>query len=108
MNVVILIVLVFVIFIVLFGMGLSKQKNGDILLIEISDNVVNFYLSDDKYLTFDITKFENNKEKIYSQIKKILKNRAFELKNLVTKVQFFKDGNKEKEKELLNIIKGIK
>ena len=98
MNMMILIVLVLVIFIVLFGIGLSKQKRGEVLLIEIDNDVVNFYLSDDKYLTLDISKTKDNKEEIYNQIKKTVQNRAFELKNLVIKCSFLKMEIKKKKK----------
>ena len=101
MNWIIWLGLLFLGFIILFAISLSKQKKGEVLLIEIVDNVVNFYLSDDKYLSIDISDIKNDKEKVYGKIKEVIKSRAFELKNLINKVQFFKDEDKKKEEELL-------
>ena len=62
---------------------------------------MNFYLSDDKYLSIDISYIKNDKAKVYEKIKETIKSKAFELKGLIYKVQFFKDGDKKKEEELL-------
>jgi len=83
MNWIIWLGLLFLGFIILFAISLSKQKKGEVLLIEIVDNVVNFYLSDDKYLSIDISYIKNDKAKVYEKIKETIKSRAFELKDLV-------------------------
>jgi len=105
MNWIVFVLVLFLSFIVLFAISLSKQKRGDILLIDINNNMVKLYLSDDEYLNIDISDIKNNEEKVYNKIKEIIKSRAFELKNLVYKVQFFKNRNEAREKELLNLLK---
>ena len=88
----------------LFFIGLAKQRNGDILTIFEDKSTINFLLTDDDYMEIDISNIQDDIDKINDKLRKVLKNRAFELKNLVTKVNFIQRDDKVFEDELLNII----
>jgi len=103
MNWIVFVLILFIGFIILFAISISKQKKGEILLIDINDDKIKFYLGDDEYLSFDISDIKE-KEKIYEKIKEVIKSRSFELKDLVYKVQFFDNGDKEMEEKLLKLL----
>jgi len=84
----------------------SKTKDKkEPLTIWQDGNRVRLLLSDDEYDSFDISNIKDNKQKINEKIKEVIKNRAFELKELVDRVNFFDNKNEEFAKELLEIIK---
>ena len=88
----------------LFFIGLAKQKNGDILTIFKDDNVIELLLTDDNYMTIDISDIKDDIDKINNKLREVIKSRAFELKSSVTKVSFVQRDDKAFSKELLNII----
>jgi len=86
-----------------------RTKNRkEILTIWIDDDTVRLLLSGDDYYDFDISDIKDDREKVNLYLKEIMKKRAYELKNLVEKVQFFKDGDEKFEQELLEIIQSNK
>jgi len=93
-----------VIVMLLFFMGLAKQKNGDILTIFKDDNVIELLLTDDNYMTIDISDIKDDIDKINNKLREVIKSRAFELKSSVTKVSFVQKDNKTFANELLNVI----
>ncbi len=85
----------------------TKDRKEPLTIME-DDNVVRFLLMDDNYDEIDISDIKSNKDKVYEEIKKVIKYRSKELARFVDRVSFFKDGDPEKEKELLNIILSAK
>ena len=102
-SVVVFLIIGFVVF-VLYG---TKDRKEPLTIME-DGNVVRFLLTDDNYDEIDISDIKNNKEKVYEEIKKAINYRSKELVRFVDRVSFFKDGDPEKEKELLNIILSAK
>ena len=100
----IFIILGLIVAIALFWIGLAKQKNGEVLTIFEDNDKIELFLTDDNYLTIDISDIKNNNSEINNRLKEVIKSRAFELNNLVTKVSFVQKDNKTFANELLNVI----
>ncbi len=78
-----------------------KKLNKNILRIEKDNDKLVYLLSNDEYL---ITKIDNNKD-LYTQIKETLKNRKFELKNLVDYINVTFEKDNKINNELLKVLK---
>ena len=89
---------------VLFMVGFSKQKEGDILVVYEDKDYVQLLLSDDDYMKIDISDIKNDITKINTKIKDVVSSRAYELKNLITKVTIFHRDDKAFEEKLLSVI----
>jgi hypothetical protein len=108
-------IIVIVAGLVVVGLGLfgyfvvknNKDRKESLTIMEDGD-VVRLFLTDDTYDEFSIALIKDNKEKVYEEIKRVIKKRSNELVRLVDRVAFFKDGNKQQEQELLNIILSAK
>jgi hypothetical protein len=85
----------------------NKNRKESLTIMEDGD-VVRLFLTDDDYDEINIADIKNDKQKIYEAIKNKIQYRSKELVRLVDRVTFFKDGNKQQEQELLNIILSAK
>ena len=100
-----ILILLLIIFVIAFLVYKNNKGRKEPLTIMIDDNTVRLFLSQDDYWNIDISDIKDNKQKINEKIKEVIKNRAFELKELVDRVNFFDNKNEEFAKELLEIIK---
>ncbi len=80
---------------------LNSIYKKEILTIEVNENKIKLYLSDTLYLQYEINKDEYKLE----AIKNILKNRAFELYDLVETIHTTNDDLIKYENIFLNILK---
>ncbi len=85
----------------------TKDRKESLTIMEDGD-VVRLFLADDDYYEFSIAQIKDSKEKVYEEIKSIIKKRSKELVRFVDRVKFFNNGNKQQEQELLNIILSAK
>ena len=85
----------------------TKDRKEPLTIMEDGDTV-RLFLTDSDYDEFSIADIKENKERVYEEIKKLVQYRSKELVRFVDRVTFFKDGDPEKEKELLNIILSAK
>ena len=85
----------------------TKDRKESLTIMQDGD-VVRLLLTDDDYDEFNIADIKDDKEKVYEEIKKFIQYRSKELAKFVDRVTFFKDGDKEQEQELLNIILSAK
>lgn len=85
----------------------TKDRKEPLTIMQDGD-VVRLLLTDDDYDEFNIADIKDDKEKVYEEIKKFIQYRSKELAKFVDRVTFFKDGDKEQEQELLNIILSAK
>jgi len=100
-----ILILLLIIFVIAFLVYKNNKGRKEPLTIMIDDNTVRLFLSQDDYWNIDISDIKDNKQKINEKIKEVIKNRAFELKELVDRVSFFDNKNEKFAKELLEIIK---
>ena len=89
---------------ILFWIGLAKQRDGEVLTIFKDNDKIELLLTDDNYLTIDISDISSDKNQIEARLKEVIKNRAFELKGLVTKIRLVHIDNEILKEELLGII----
>lgn len=85
----------------------TKDRKTSLTIMKDEDKI-KMFLSDDDYYEFDISNIKDDKQKIYDEIKGVIQRKSKELVVFVDRVTFFKDGNKQQEKELLNIILSAK
>ena len=76
-------------------------ERRETLTICVEDGSLDFYLSEDLYIS---VKLEEKRDDIYKIIKNVLKNRSFELYDLVGIVRVKIDNVYRYEKELLDIV----
>jgi hypothetical protein len=89
---------------ILFWIGLAKQRDGEVLTVFKDNDKIELLLTDDNYLTIDISDISSDKNQIEARLKEVIKNRAFELKGLVTKIRLVHIDNEILKEELLGII----
>ena len=89
---------------VLFWIGLAKQRDGEVLTIFKDNDKIELLLTDDNYLTIDILDISSDKNQIEARLKEVIENRAFELKGLVTKIRLVHIDDEILKEELLGII----
>lgn len=85
----------------------TKDRKTSLTIME-DDDKVKMFLSDDDYYEFDISNIKDDKQKVYDEIKMVIKRKSKELVRFVDRVTFFKNRNEQQEKELLNIILSAK
>lgn len=85
----------------------TKDRKTSLTIMKDEDKI-KMLLADDDYYEFDISNIKDDNQKIYAELKSVIKSKSKELIRFVDRVTFFKDGNKQQEKELLNIILSAK
>ena len=85
----------------------TKDRKESLVIME-DDDKIKLFLKDDDYYEFCINEIKNDKEKVYEEIKNVIKAKLKELIKFVDKVKFFKNGDPKKEQELLNMILSAK
>jgi len=100
-----ILILLLIIFVIAFLIYKNNKDRKEPLTIMIDGNTVRLFLSQDDYWNIDISDIKDNEQKVNEKIKEVIKNRAFELKELVDRVSFFDNKNEKFAKELLEIIK---
>ena len=82
----------------------TKDRKEPLVIMQDGDTM-KLFLTQDDYCDFDISDIKNDQKRINEELIKVIKARSKELVRFVDRVTFFKDGDKEFEKELLEIIK---
>jgi len=105
MNIEITIGIVIIILMVGGTFLLFRIKNRkEVLTILEEEDTLHLLLSQDNYWKLDISKIKDDEIKIKEALEKIIKERAFELKNLVESINFIDGKDREFEEHLLNLI----
>jgi len=93
-------VLLFIFSVIFIAFFININKIKEELTIFKGNSSLYFFLNGDEYLKIKI----DNESALEECITKIVKNRAFELKELIDRVSLINIGNKELEQKVLNII----
>ena len=75
-----------------------------IRLLQNQDNI-ELILTDDEYMSFNISDIKSNQSEIDDRIREIVQSRAFELNTLVDRISLHKRDSIEFEQELLHLLK---
>jgi len=86
----------------------STKEKKEVLTIQVNGDKVKLLLTDDEYCSFDISGIKDDKERIYTEIKKVLEIKAKKLCNFVDSVKLYGVDNAVQQNELFQIIKNAK